>query len=127
MLVQETGKWWRKDFYTEAGARDFIIEPRLGGKAFEDWGNGKGVVWATVTAIRSPHLLELAGVSSPAWGGPSTHDHSFRREEREGSTILRFTDAVHGRVGDKSAASLQESWQLLSGETLREYCESDAA
>lgn len=121
--MRETGQWWRRDFYTDASARDFVIEPRLGGRMFEDWGNDEGLIWATVVGVRAPRLLELSGVSAPAWGGPNTHYHSFRLEERDGATILRFTDAVHGRIDEATATSLHEGWALLF-DALREHCEA---
>jgi uncharacterized protein YndB with AHSA1/START domain len=93
-LVKETGKWWLRDFYTSGEAKTFVIEPVLGGKMFEDWGDGAGVIWATVTAVKAPTMLELAGVSSPAWGGPSTHYHSFRSggERRRRTRMLQRRD-----------------------------------
>jgi uncharacterized protein YndB with AHSA1/START domain len=122
-LVTETGRWWRKDFYADAAGRDFIIEPVLGGKMYEDWGDGEGLVWATVTGVRAPTLLELSGVSSPKWGGPNTHYHSFRLEEQGGATVLHFSDAVHGKIDDATATSLHEGWLLLFNEALRTHCE----
>jgi uncharacterized protein YndB with AHSA1/START domain len=53
-LVAETAKWWRRDFYTSNEAKRFVIEPVLGGRMYEDWGDGAGVVWATVNAVKAP-------------------------------------------------------------------------
>lgn len=122
-LVHETSTWWLRDFYTDASAKRFVIEPVLGGKMFEDWGNGEGLVWATVTAVKSPTMLELSGVSSPAWGGPNTHYHSFRLESQGTGTLLRFTDAIHGRADDGLAESLREGWKMLLDGALRAHCE----
>jgi uncharacterized protein YndB with AHSA1/START domain len=123
-LVHETGRWWRREFFTSDVAKTFVIEPVLGGKMYEDWGGGAGVVWATVTAVKSPTMLELAGVASPAWGGPRTHYHSFRLSHQNGVTTLRFTDAMHGRVDAATETSLREGWLLLLNEGLREHCEA---
>ena len=126
-LVEQTGAWWPRDFYTAADARDFVIEAWLGGRMYEDWGKGEGVIWASVTAVRAPRMLELAGVSSPAWGGPNTHYHSFRLEEKGGATLLSFCDAVHGRIDDATARSLKEGWTVLFDEALRAHCEKRKA
>jgi hypothetical protein len=91
---------------------------------FEDWGGGEGLVWATITALKRPTMLELSGVSSPAWGGPNTQYHSFRLEEKDGATLVRFSDAIHGRVDDATEKSLQEGWDLLLNQALRNYCEA---
>lgn len=122
-LVSETGAWWPKGFYTDAAARRFVIEPVLGGKMYEDWGDGAGLVWATVTGVRAPTFLDASGVSSPQWGGPNTHYQSWRLEENAGATVLRFSDAVHGKVDAAAATSLQEGWMLLWNEALRTHCE----
>jgi uncharacterized protein YndB with AHSA1/START domain len=123
-LVRETGKWWPRGFYTSGEAKTFVIEPVLGGKMYEDWGNGAGVIWATVIAVKAPTMLELGGVSSPAWGGPNTHYHSFSLKEKDGGTLLRFSDAIHGRVDDATETSLKEGWLLLFNEALRVHCEA---
>lgn len=123
-LVSETGRWWRRDFLTDPTALTFVIEPVLGGKMYEDWGNGEGLVWATVTGIKTPNRLELAGVSSAAWGGPNTHYHSFHLEQQGTHTIVRFSDAVHGRIDQATATSLREGWALLLDTGLRAYCDA---
>lgn len=122
-LAKEIGVWWRRDFLTDASAKGFVLELRLGGKLYEDWGNGEGAIWATVNVLRAPRVLELAGFCAPAWGGPNTHYHSFHLEEHAGGTRVRFSDAVHGRVDDANATSLREGWLLLF-DALRTYCEA---
>ena len=44
-LVEETTFWWPASFYTGPKARGLHIEPKLGGRMYEDWGKGAGVVW----------------------------------------------------------------------------------
>jgi uncharacterized protein YndB with AHSA1/START domain len=123
-LVHETGRWWLRDFYTDAAAQNFIIEPTLGGKMYEDWGQGEGLIWANVVGVKAPRLLELSGVSAPAWGGPNTHFHSFKLEAKGQMTQLQFTDAVHGRTDDANAESLKSGWEMLLGEAFKAHCES---
>lgn len=125
-LVKETGKWWRPDFYSQPGAKNFFIEPKLGGWMYEDWGKGEGLIWATVTGIKAPTMLEMAGVSSPAWGGPNTHYHVFKLQETKSGTRIDFTDAVHGRVSEELAKSLHGGWVMLFEEALKQYCEQKA-
>ncbi len=125
-LVKETGKWWPRDFYTNPDARNFIIEPKLGGRMYEDWGKGEGLIWATVTGVKAPTMLELAGVSSPAWGGPNTHYHAFRLVATNEGTRVDFTDAIHGRVSDELAKSLHDGWVMLFEEALKQHCEKRA-
>ena len=61
----------------------FVLEPFLGGRVFEDWGQGAGVLWGTVVVWvplfdRSSvdGLMEIdpipAGRTPLSWGPPST-------------------------------------------------------
>lgn len=126
-LVSETGAWWPASFHTDPATRRFVIEPKLGGKMYEDWGNGEGLIWSTVTGIRAPTFLDATGVSSPQWGGPNTHYQSWRLAEQDGATVLRFSDAVHGKIDSQTATSLREGWLLLWNEALRTHCETPPA
>ena len=71
-LVNETGLWWPKDFHTSARTKRFVIEPKLGGRAYEDAGKGEGLIWYSVVGVERPDLLLLAGSLFPPYGGPAT-------------------------------------------------------
>lgn len=47
-LVTESAAWWPKDFHKSERAQRFVIEPVLGGRAYEDFGGGDGLVWYSV-------------------------------------------------------------------------------
>ena len=49
-LVNDIGIWWRKDF-SATGTDKMILEPRLGGRMYEDCGDGTGFTWYTVEGI----------------------------------------------------------------------------
>jgi uncharacterized protein YndB with AHSA1/START domain len=66
-LGEDTTFWWPKSFYTGPKAKGFHIEPRLGGRGYEDWGRDAGVIWFQVFAIDPPHSLDL---SRDAWPFP---------------------------------------------------------
>lgn len=123
-LVGETTKWWRRDFFTSATTKSFTIEPVVGGRAFEDYGNGGGALWFTVIAIDPPHLIELAGHLSPRFGGPLTSVTTFALREEGGRTIVEVSDAGFGWVkGDRDAA-ITEGWRLLVEDGLKAWIES---
>jgi DNA-binding transcriptional ArsR family regulator/uncharacterized protein YndB with AHSA1/START domain len=123
-LVEEIGHWWPKDFYAGADAENFILEPRLGGRMYEDWGNGAGAVWYTVTEIAPPRSLGLAGHYPPVFGGPST---SILRlevvagEAGEGA-VLRLSDSEFRPVTENTFQSLDEGWRTIFNH-LKEYVE----
>ncbi len=50
-LVNDARHWWPASFYTSERTKRFVLEPRLGGRMFEDFGSGEGLVWFTVNGI----------------------------------------------------------------------------
>ncbi|MBL8899626.1 MAG: metalloregulator ArsR/SmtB family transcription factor [Planctomycetes bacterium] len=127
-LVHEIDAWWRRDFLTSAKTRRFVLEPKVGGRVYEDAGDGEGLQWGQVIGISAPEKLDLAGYLSPEFGGPATSYHVFRLNARkDGGTELRFTDAIHGRVDAAQAQMLADGWRLLLAEGLKPYLERRAS
>lgn len=122
-LVAETGLWWRKDFYVQASARGMVFEDRIGGRLFEDWGEGSGVVWGTVFAFDRGRSFDLVTQSSLAFGGPRTSMLRVELSDRGQRTTLKLTDSIQGRIDDDGANSLHEGWTLLFAEGLKPYVE----
>ena len=122
-LVQDTGKWWPASFYTGAGGRNFVIEPQLGGRMYEDWGDGQGLVWATVLGIRDQEMLLLCGDTDGSCGGPSRGFHKFELSADGDATVLKFTECAFGRTPEDSRQSLDEGWRYLMGECLKPFVE----
>ena len=125
-LVEKTGEWWPRDFYTGANPKSFVIEPRLGGRMYEDWGGGSGLVWAFVIGIEAPRLLVLQGHLSTAFGGPSTAYHTFTLEEKGGgATLVKLSDGVHGNVDAKKTAQSREGWRTIVAGSLKPFVEGN--
>jgi len=122
-LVEETGRWWPKDFYAGASAKNFIVEPRLGGRMYEDWGNGTGATWYTVTEVAPPRSLGLAGHYPPVFGGPSTSILRLELVPSEAGTVLQISASEFRAVSDNTFTSLDEGWRTLFG-CLKEYVEN---
>jgi uncharacterized protein YndB with AHSA1/START domain len=124
-IVEETASWWHKDFYTGPGAVGFHMQPKLGGFVYEDWGDGNGQLWGTVTGVRAPEYLQSIGDTSPDWGGPNRGIMDWRLEAADdGGTLLRFRHALFGNVSEQTRASLQGGWTLLLEQCLKAYAET---
>lgn len=123
-LVKETTLWWPKDFYTSARTRGFRLEPKLGGRLFEDSGKGEGLIWYTVVGVESPNWLLLSGYVIPPYGGPAT---SLLRltltPTGPGETDLVVFDSAHGRVGD---CDKHEGWRQIFEDGLKRHLEASA-
>ena len=122
-LVEETTAWWRKDFCTSPAAKGFIIEPRLGGRVFEDWGDGAGQVWYTVIGIDPPNSLMLQGLLSPAFGGPAITLLHLEVKVSGKYAVLRLSDTIFGKVGDDKLAQTRDGWMMLFDGGLRAFVE----
>lgn len=126
-LVDEIDGWWRKDFVDRA-TRAFILEPRPGGRVYEDWGEGRGRLWYTVASIEPPSRLLLSGQFFPVYCGGSlgTSYLTLALEEAKGGggrTLLKLSDSVIGRLAGDFASELTQGWQLLIRDSLKPYAE----
>ena len=126
-LVDETSHWWRKDFYTSPKTKRFVIEPRLGGKAYEDFGDGAGLVWYSVIGFEPPTSLRLAGYLFPEYGGPANCLLHITLEPKGKETLLKLNDCVFGRPNDDCGTSLTDGWKLLFEDALKAYVEGAKA
>ena len=62
-LTEDIGKWWPADFYAggEEGKRTYVLEQRPGGRMYEQWDNGGGVLWGTVVGVEPNVSLQVLG------------------------------------------------------------------
>ncbi len=122
-LVKQTPRWWPKDFCTNVRAKAFIIEPRVGGKAYEDWGKGEGQQWYQVIGVESPKYLCLLGQLSPQFGGPAMAMLTLRLSERDKkNTLLSLSDHTFGRADESLRQSIDGGWRVLFG-GFKKFCE----
>jgi uncharacterized protein YndB with AHSA1/START domain len=120
-LTAESPAWWPKDFHTSARALRFVIEPFLGGRAYEDFGGGDGLVWYSVVGLEVGWELVLAGHLLPPFGGPAVTGLRLTLSTQGSSTLLRVQDDRFGALGGDSPV---EGWQFVFDTGLRQYVES---
>jgi DNA-binding transcriptional ArsR family regulator len=123
-LVGETSRWWLKDFYTSPAAKGFVIEPKLGGRVYEDWGDGAGQVWYTVIGLDPQKSLLLLGHLTPAFGGPATTMLRLDLAAAGKGTRLGLSDTIFGRVGDEKLTQTRQGWTMLFDGGLKAYVEA---
>jgi uncharacterized protein YndB with AHSA1/START domain len=125
-LTEAPARWWHPAFFTDPRGpqHGFHIEARLGGRMFEDWGDGQGLIWGTVIGLDRGRFLQVVGDSSAAWGGPSRNIQTFRLEDDGRGTVLRLESALFGRVSAAAASSLDEGWRYLLEQGLKRWCET---
>ena len=123
-LVNEAGTWWPAAFYTSERTKRFVLEPRLGGRMYEDFGKGEGLTWFTVNGIESPNYLSLVGYMGPPFGGPAV---SILRigvtAAGANETKLEIIDALSGQV---DGCETESGWRAIFDEHFRAHVEAAA-
>jgi uncharacterized protein YndB with AHSA1/START domain len=123
-LTGDVTSWWPRDFYAGSEAISFSIEDRLGGRMYEDWGDGQGLIWAMVTGLRRGKMIQLSGELTQDFGGPSRNIMKIELSQDGAATKLRLSDCVFGRVADKGAESMESGWAFLMGDCLKPFVEA---
>ena len=121
-LVNETTKWWPREFCV-GQARDFIIEPKLGGRMYEDWGDGAGLMWAQVIGIDPPRSIDLIGHLTAAFGGPATTQFRIAIAGKGKGSVLTVSDTIFGNLSDDKCERTREGWAILFDQALRKHVE----
>jgi DNA-binding transcriptional ArsR family regulator/uncharacterized protein YndB with AHSA1/START domain len=124
MLTEEAHRWWPRDFYASTNPIGMRFEARLGGRLYEESGNGGGVVWYTVIALDPGRSIDLAGHLTAAFGGPSQTLLRLALREQGANTVLEVTDAVVGNVSDRTPKSLEDGWRMLFEGGFKTFAES---
>jgi uncharacterized protein YndB with AHSA1/START domain len=122
-LIHDISLWWPKQaFMTKAGK--FTLEPRVGGRVFEDNGDGTGGLWWNVHAIQSGEYLVLTGQIWPGNGGPANSIAKLSLEERGDETILKIHDSMIGRLTDERIATVKWGWDHLFAKSFKPHAEA---
>jgi uncharacterized protein YndB with AHSA1/START domain len=122
-LVKETTHWWSKDFYTSPQTQRFMIEPKLGGHAYEDCGEGTGQIWYTVIGVHPPSSIMMQGLLTTEYGGPSHTILHLQLKPSGTGTTLQLSDTIFGKVGGEKLTQTREGWKLLFEDGLKNYVE----
>ena len=125
-MVLQTSEWWSRDFCAGASPEGFHIEPELGGRMFEDWGGGNGLIWGRVNGVEAPKFLQIVGDSSTAFGGPHRNIMTWTLDQPNdapGTTRLRLEHSVFGRITQETADSFITGWNAIH-DSLKRCAES---
>ena len=114
-LTDDIDHWWPAEFYAggEHGKRRFVLEAQPGGRMYEQWDYGGGVLWGTVICADPNTLLQVVGFSLPNWGGPSQSYNTWELKANGNGTTLIFSESTLGRVTDSSLAEKDQGWNFL--------------
>jgi DNA-binding transcriptional ArsR family regulator len=119
-LFERVESWWPAAHRAVGGGAVMTFEPRLGGQLREARADGDGLAWYEVIALEPLRSVDLAGHLATRYGGPASSllHIEIAPGARDGTSILKLTDSVFGRIGPNLRASLGEGWQAIVGEGL---------
>jgi DNA-binding transcriptional ArsR family regulator/uncharacterized protein YndB with AHSA1/START domain len=122
-LTEHIGHWWGAPYLRDKErATDFVLEPRPGGRVLEVWGSGEGAVWAEVTRIRPPEVLELTGRIGMT--GPAYSVVTFELAAKGKGTRVTLTHQGVGDFDEETVGGYQAGWEDLLHNRLKPYVES---
>jgi hypothetical protein len=116
----DTEKWFQVS-YGEERLKRVVIERRVGGQIYEDWGDGRGKLYGTIEWWDAP-----AGYSqtSSMLGGGITLTHRYEFIEDGDGTLLRHQFSAFGPISDEMAEGIGYHASLESFERqLRSWIE----
>ena len=122
-LTDQLSSWWLPDFHMLGPDSLVTLEPRAGGRLYEQNGNQE-LLWYNVLAIMPEESMSLVGYCTPDFGGPLTTMLTAKLRSENESTELSITDALYGRVTDQQVESLQSGWSQLFTAGLKGFVES---
>lgn len=123
VLVGEVGAWWPRHFFNHPDPEAFVIEPRIGGRVYEDWGGGAGYLFGTVVVWVPEQRMTWACELYPDWCGPGRSYVSFVLDDAIRGTRVRVTDAGYCLNPPQAADGLGRGWQELIGVHFKGYVE----
>lgn len=101
-LTEETLEWFPHT-YGEDRVRAVVVEPRVGGSHFEDWGEGMGHLYGHVTVFDRPRTYATRGRIMPGTLLDTRYDLEPEGEE----TVLRMSKVAVGPMSDEDAESIK--------------------
>ena len=123
-LTQELSKWWPNSFCLDPQrARAFYMEFKLGGRMYEDWGDGDGWLWWTIYRIDSKnHLFTAAGYESRL----AIHNWDIRLTAKDARNTTLTIDDGHWGAMDvlKTVAGHTHGWNELFRGAFKPYVEA---
>jgi DNA-binding transcriptional ArsR family regulator len=122
-LTERIGAWWGPPYCIEGGA--VILEAKLGGRLYEDWGDGQGALWGAVTQIKHNANLEITG--SIGMSGAVFGVALFSLESKGKATILKFSHRAMGEVSETQKKNYALGWQDLLGTRLKNLVEKSTS
>jgi len=122
-FFNEINEWWSPDFYTSQRTISFKIEPIIGGKMYEDFGDGEGLIWGEVIGVDHARSLQIRGMLSKAFGGPAMSFEKYTFSATNKGTTLNYSVDFFGIITEKSITSIKNGWIAIFEQHFIPFCD----
>ena len=123
-VIDQPDAWWVSELRCVPGASKIVLDARAGGNLVEQNDSGASLLWFTVIAVEPPRSINLAGAIAPPFGGPCQAFLLLELEERDGITVVKMTNSLHGHVNEKTLPDIEGGWRLLLENGLKRVVET---
>jgi uncharacterized protein YndB with AHSA1/START domain len=120
-LTTRTG--WFPATYGEERVREIVLEPRVGGAYYEDWGDGRGHLYGHITEYDPPAALAYRGRLEMG----TILDTEYAIEQDGTETLLKVSKVAVGPSTEEQARGIHRYGDIANFEAaLRRFVEGDA-
>ena len=123
-IIDQPNAWWVSELRCVPGGSKIVLDARAGGHLVEQNDSGASLLWFTVIAVDPPRSINFSGAIAPPFGGPCQAFLLLELEERDGSTVVKMTNSLHGHVNEKGLPDVESGWRLLLENGLKRVVES---
>jgi DNA-binding transcriptional ArsR family regulator len=102
VMTEDTLSWFPHT-YGEERTKAIVFEARVGGSLYEDWGDGAGHLYGTVTAFDPPRSCSMRTQLMPG----STMDTSYTLTADGDETVLAVSRVAVGPFSDEDIAGIR--------------------
>lgn len=120
-ITEDTSYWWGAPYLIYDELKGLVIEPKLGGLFYEDWGGGAGALWGTVTRWKQNETFEFTGRCG--MGGAVNGVVCFHLEKKGAATLLKLEHDAVGHVTEKTQSGYSHGWNDLLEKRLKSFVE----
>lgn len=118
-LTHDIAEWWDPD--ASWGRGKVVLEPEVGKRMWEDFGNGEGALFGIVTYVEHNKKLEIEG-DHGLGSGVQGYIRVELVPQGEG-TVLKFSHRAFGEISERSRRRFPEGWKQLLAVNLPKYLE----
>lgn len=119
-LTRDIAEWWDPD--ASWGRGKLVLEPEVGKRMWEDFGNGEGALFGIVTYVEHNKKLEIEG-DHGLGSGVQGYIRLELVPQEDRTTLLKFSHRAFGEISERSRQRFPEGWKQLLAVNLPQYLE----